>query len=97
MQCIPQEIKNALEGLSNDLRLRILESLIEKYEMSYSEIMRGLHINNKGILTFHLGVLSENALITREEILGKKSGNKYRISIFGTSLINGLLSGLVPR
>jgi DNA-binding transcriptional ArsR family regulator len=95
----PYTIRNALKGLDNDLRLKIVEYLVENGETSYSKILKGLEIKNKGKLTFHLRKLSESGVIDRLELLGSNTDEKsfYNISPFGRNVVNGLMSSLLPR
>lgn len=95
----PYALKNAIKGLDNDLRSKIVEYLVENGETSYSKILKELEIKNKGILTFHLRELSKSGVIERLELLGSKKDQKsfYNVSPFGRNVINGLMSSLLPR
>lgn len=94
----PYALKNAIKGLDNDLRLKIVEYLVENGETSYSKILKVLEIKNKGKLTFHLRELSKSGVIDRFELLGTKTDEKsfYNISPFGRSVVNSLMSSLLP-
>jgi DNA-binding HxlR family transcriptional regulator len=94
----PYALKNAIKGLDNDLRLKIVEYLAENGETSYSKILKGLKIKNKGKLTFHLRELSKSGVIERFELLGTKTDEKsfYNVSPFGRGVVNGLMSSLLP-
>jgi predicted transcriptional regulator len=94
----PQEIKDAIKGLDNSKRWKIIECLIENGETSFSKLMKELNIHNKGILTFHLEILSRSGLVRRYEKIGKDTGEKsfYDISSFGRIMVNSLGSTLDP-
>lgn len=94
----PQILKEAIKGLDNESRWKILEYLIENGETSYTNLLNALKISNKGKLTFHLRRLSKSAILNRYEILGTETGEKsfYNISPFGKDVINGLMSAFEP-
>jgi DNA-binding MarR family transcriptional regulator len=95
----PSVIKRAVSGLDNELRWKIIESIVNKGDMSYSRLMSELKLDNKGLLNFHLKNLSKSALIERYEDLSNTSGDRsfYTISDIGKEIINGLLAGLNPQ
>lgn len=95
----PYALKNAIKGLDNDLRWKILEYLVEVGETPYSKLLKELKIKNKGILTFHLRELSKSGIIDRFELLGSDTNGKsfYDVSHFGRNVINGLMSALLPK
>lgn len=95
----PTVIKKAVNGLDNELRWKIMESIINHGDMSYSKLMNELKLDNKGILNFHLKNLSKSALIERYEDLSSRTGDRsfYSISDIGKDIVNGLLTALNPQ
>ena len=97
----PDEIKRAVKGLDNQTRLDILECIIGYESVSYSKLMKMLKLNDdkKGILNFHLKILSEGALIDRYEDWrkGNEERSFYKLSTFGTDLIESLMSSFEPK
>jgi len=95
----PSVIKKAVNGLDNDVRWKIIESIVNKGDMSYSRLMSELRVDNKGILNFHLKNLSKSALIERYEDLSNRSGDRsfYTIGEIGKEIINGLMTALIPH
>jgi DNA-binding HxlR family transcriptional regulator len=95
----PPIIKKAVSGMDNELRWKILESFVNKGDMSHSRLMAELKVTNKGILNFHLKNLSKSALIERYEDLSNKTSDRsfYTISDIGKNIINGLMSALGPN
>jgi len=89
----PRPLKEAIKGLDNESRWKIIEYLTENGESSYSTLLNDLKVENKGILTFHLQELSKGALINRYEIFGNttKKRSFYDISSFGKNMINNLM------
>jgi DNA-binding HxlR family transcriptional regulator len=95
----PAVIKEAIRGLNNTVRWKILESIITNGSMSYTKLMKELKIENKGILTFHLEALSKSTLIERYEDLSIRTRDRsfYEISPIGKDIINGLMSAMAPQ
>jgi hypothetical protein len=94
----PDMLKKAVHGLDNEIRWDIVRYLTENGETSYTALLKGLKIDKKGKLTFHLRTLSRSAIINRHEILGARTGEKsfYDVSAFGSKVINGLMSAFAP-
>jgi len=94
----PPIIKGAVHGLDNKWRWKIVESIMNKGDMSYSMLMSELKLDNKGLLNFHLKNLSKSALVERYEDLSSSDGDRsfYTISEIGKEIVNGLLAGLNP-
>jgi hypothetical protein len=94
----PSIIKRAIHGLDNERRWKILETIMNKGDLSYSSLISELNYDNKGLLNFHLKNLLKSALIERYEDLSSSNADRsyYTISEIGMDIINALLDGLRP-
>ena len=89
-------IKDVVKGLDNTFRWTILEILLYKGELTYSNLRKELKINNKGKLNFHLNKLSSYGLITRSRDLreGLEGRSYYDISYLGKKILTNLIFSL---
>jgi DNA-binding transcriptional ArsR family regulator len=92
---IPEEIKEAISALDNNIRWRIVEMLQKREESAYTELLGVLNVP-KGSLTHHLNKLMESGIIDNfsKEEFGGPFSSYYRLSSFGNDMINGILSSI---
>jgi hypothetical protein len=93
----PYELKDAVHGLDHEIRIKILECLINQEKMKYSEIKKELNLDNnqKGSLNYHLKILSQSALVDKfTTSLGKDREERsyYKLSQFAIKLIRKMMS-----
>jgi len=96
---IPIELKRAISGFDNDIRLGIFLALEKHGELSFSELSERLGMKmDKAKLDFHLGKLTESALVEHRyhHQLGNEKFSFYAITKFGESLWNNIVSSLRP-
>src|SRR5438093_8830979 len=78
---IAEEVKRAVKSLDSPIRWEIVETLREKQELSYAQLMERLGIK-KGQLTYHLNELLKGAILENysKESLETKYDYFYAIS-----------------
>jgi hypothetical protein len=97
----PYELKDAVNGMDHEIRIKILEGLINQEKMNYSDIKKELTLNDnqKGILNYHLKILSQSALIDKYTTsLGNDSEERsyYKLSQFAIKLIHYMMTVFDP-
>ena len=94
---IPHEIKDAISALDDPIRWRIVENLLEKNELSYTEILNSLKIS-KGKLSYHLAKMTRGALLEKfgKNDVSLKYDSYYCLSSYGNKVIFGLMTALAP-
>lgn len=94
---IPEEIRDAINGLHGELRQTIFISLLKNGELSFSELEKRTGLS-KPDLNFHLKKLINSMLV--EHYYRDKIGNNrfsfYSITPFGHNFINALIQSLTP-
>lgn len=96
---IPMEIRKAISGFDNDIRLGIFLALMKHRELSFSDLGRKLGMKaNKARLNFHLRKLTETALIEHyyRHQLGNEKFSFYSTTKFGENLWNNIVHSLKP-
>ena len=93
------EIRRAISGFDNDLRLGIFLALLKHRELSFSDLSRQLDMEtDKAKLNFHLKKLTESALIEHyyRHQLGNEKFSFYSTTKFGKNLWNNIVQSLKP-
>lgn len=96
---IPIELRRAISGLDNDIRLGIFLALIKHGELSFSELGEKLDMKeDKAKLNFHLGKLTKSALVEHyyRHQLGSEKFSFYSTTAFGKNLWNSVVQSLKP-
>ena len=96
---IPIEIRRAIGGLDNDIRLGIFLALMKHRELSFSELSEKLGMKKyKAKLNFHLGKLTKSALVEHyyRHQLGNEKFSFYSTTEFGENLWNNIVHSLKP-
>jgi len=94
---IPEEIRDAIEGLDNEWRQKIFVSLLKYGELSFSELEKKTSLG-KADLSFHMKKLVNAMLIEhyyRHEI-GNDRFSFYSITPFGHNFVTALIQSLTP-
>lgn len=96
---IPIELRKAVSGLDNDIRLGIFLAVMRHGELSFSELSEKLSMKeDKAKLNFHLGKLTKSALIEHyyRHQLGNDKFSFYSTTAFGKNLWNTIVQSLKP-
>jgi len=96
---IPIELRRAISGFDNDIRLGIFLALRKHGELSFSDLSERLGMKmDKAKLDFHLGKLTESALIEHRyrHQLGNEKFSFYAATKFGETLWTSIASSLRP-
>ena len=96
---IPTELRRAISGFDNDIRLGIFLALKKNGELSFSELSEKLDMKtDKAKLDFHLAKLTESALVEHRyrHQLGNERFSFYSTTKFGENLWNNVASSLRP-
>jgi DNA-binding transcriptional ArsR family regulator len=92
---IPEEVKDTVSALDNDVRWRIVELVHENQNLSYTELLQRLWVR-KGSLTHHLNRLMEAGILDNYsgENFGGSYTSYYKLSRYGRDFVAGLLSSV---
>jgi DNA-binding transcriptional ArsR family regulator len=96
---IPTELRKAIGGLDNEIRLGIIMALRKHGELSFSELSEKLGMKeDKAKIDFHLGKLTESGLVEHKfrHQLGNEKFSFYASSKFGENFWNNVVSSLKP-
>jgi DNA-binding transcriptional ArsR family regulator len=94
----PDELKDAIKALSDDVRMTIITLLLKETELSFSQLKERLQIDS-GTLNHHLKILMKAALV--DNYYYKKPNisdySFYALTSFAEDLIFGLTGSLTIR
>lgn len=96
---IPMEIRRAISGFDNDIRLGIFLALKKHKELSFSELSEKLGMKaDKAKVNFHLVKLTKSALVEHHyrHQLGNEKFSFYSTTKFGQNLWNNIAHSLKP-
>ena len=96
---IPVEIRRAISGFDNDIRLGIFLALMKHRELSFSDLSKKLGMeSDKAKFNFHLRKLTESALIEHyyRHQLGNEKFSFYSTTKFGQKLWSNIVHSLKP-
>lgn len=71
---IPREIRDAINGLSEDIRMAIIVLLLKKESVTYTELKRLLDLNSSS-LSHHLSLMQDGGLV--DNIVDLKESHSY--------------------
>ena len=96
---VPIELKKALRGLDDDIRLAIFLTLRNHEELSFSELGEKIGMKDeKAKMQFHLRKLTESALVEHKfkHQLGNDKFSYYCVTKFGDNLWKNIIDSLKP-
>lgn len=96
---IPKELRRAIGGFDNDIRLGVFLALMKHGELSFSELSEKLGMRkDKAKLIFHLGKLTESALVKHyyRHQLGNERYSFYSHTKLGENLWKNIVDSLRP-
>ena len=104
MSFVPDvNVVRLLKALDNEIRLKIVELVLNSSPVSFSEIHHQLEVKtgrriNKGTLSYHLDILVQSNVLSRELERGgeDRDYSRYEITDYANEKIE-VLRLLVPR
>lgn len=91
IEVFPPELSNAIKGLSNENRQKIIINLYNEIKLSFSELQSRTGIN-ASLLSNHLKKLKDSMLIERifDRIVGEVVYSFYKITKYGKDIVERL-------
>jgi len=96
---VPIELRKAISGFDNDIRLSIFLVLNKHGELSFSEIAQKLGMNKqKAKMDFHLDKLTKSAVVEHKykHQIGNEKYSFYSLTSYSRNLWNNIVSSLKP-
>lgn len=94
---LPEEIRLVVKGLDDDVRLAIVLALLERGDLSFTQLKNILEIE-KSRLNYHLTNLTRATLVKHvyKHELGKMEYSYYTLTRFGRKILSELIGSLRP-
>ena len=91
IEVFPPELSNAIKGLSNEKRQKILIALYNEIKLSFSDLQTRTGLT-ASLLSNHLRKLKDSMLIERifDRIVGKVVYSYYKITKYGKDMVERL-------
>lgn len=92
---IPKEIRKAIGALGHDARCAIIVDLVQKGELTFTQLKDDLDIDPK-LLSSHLKTLMDGAMVEHyfKHEIGNEQYSYYNLTLFGKDILQGILEPL---